>query len=132
VDGEEAQKRQHGQEMDGPGGLAALEQVQEPGGRGVEAGGHRKPGQDHQRQGDEQDRSIGQLLQDAVIGGVVEAQPCVISDVPRQGTQVGRGRDQLAQMTVQRRGQKPEQQRCHQHPGEEEVDQPARSARTWS
>ena len=118
-------RREHGQKVDRPRGLAAAEKVQKPGRGGVEAGGHGEPGQDHQRQGQEQDRGIGELLQHVVIRRVVEAEPRMVGKVAGQGAKVGETREKLAQVAVQRRGQQPERKGQDQHPGEEEMDHPA-------
>ena len=125
MDDEEGDEQRHHHEMNGARCLAAAEHVRQKGQQRVAAGRHGEPGQDHQREEDEQHHCIGELLQRVVVARVVEPQSRMVGDVARQPLDVAEGRHQFAEMAVDHAGGEPCEQRAHQQPGEEEMDHPA-------
>ena len=67
-------------EMDGARRLPAAEYIDQPRQGRVETGRHGQAGEHDQRQDDEDQAEIGELLEDVVVAAVAEAEPHVVDD----------------------------------------------------
>jgi len=82
---QEEHERDERKKVDGPGGLEPAEHVKEEGVRRGDRGRHRQPGQHLQRQRNEDDRAVGALLQQPILGSAGRGpnpQAQVIHQVP--------------------------------------------------
>ncbi len=119
---EEADQKQHRGEMDGAGGLASAQHVGEERDHRVHRRRHGEPGQDHQRQQDEQHAAIGEFLQRVVVPLMVEFQLRMVGDVAGEAAEVVDPRGEVApEVAVDEAGDQPDQQRAGKYPGEEEM-----------
>ena len=80
MDDDEEDDQRGADEVDRARRLAAAEDVDQPGEGRVEPGRHGQPGEHDERQHDEDQAEIGELLEHVVVAAVAEAQPHVVDD----------------------------------------------------
>src|SRR3990167_3524479 len=107
--------------------LAAGEEIDEPREGSIDAGRHAETGQHDQRQDDEDQDQVGELLQDVVVAAVVEAEAEMLHDRGADAAKLRPARDEIApDMAVEEARNDIDEAVDDEEPGEEEVPGGAR------
>src|SRR5262249_36956431 len=126
MDDDEEHDQRRGDEMERARALPSVEEIDDEGEAGIDARRHGKPGEHDERQDDEDEAEIGELLQHIVVTAVIEAEEGMIDDRPADAAQLRPARDEVApDMAAEEARDEIDEAVDDEEPGEEEMPAPA-------